>query len=85
MEVVNRPTYSQYKSQVDKLVSQDELTTEQGIILLTCFKATLNETPVHINYLIAATGLNWQKINYVLNGLVLKKGIRRIEEKYYMV
>jgi len=85
MESVILPTYYEYKATVDNLVTRGELTTEQAIILLCCFKATLNETPVHINYLIAATGLNWQKINYVLNGLVLRKGIRKIEEKYYMV
>jgi hypothetical protein len=85
MEAVTRPSYYDYKAQVDNLVTRGELTTEQGIILLICFKATLNETPVHINYLIAATGLSWQRINAVLNGLVLRKGIRKIEQKYYMV
>jgi hypothetical protein len=79
------PTYDEYKAQIDHLVNSGTLTTEQGIILLKCFNATLEGIPVHINYLMACTGLNWQKINYTLNGLVLKKGIRRIEEKYYMV
>jgi len=79
------PTYYEYKAQVDNLVNSGTLTTEQGIILLKCFNATLEGSPVHVNYLMACTGLNWQKINYVLNGLVLRKGIRKIEEKYYMV
>jgi hypothetical protein len=79
------PTYYEYKAQIDLLVTRNELTTEQGIILLSCFKGTLQETPMHINYLMSATGLCWKRINYILNGLVLRGAIRRIEEKYYMV
>ncbi len=79
------PTYYEYKAHVDLLVTRNELTMEQAIILLSCFKATLQESPVHVNYLMAATGLDWKRINYVLNGLILKRGIKRIEEKYYMV
>ena len=79
------PTYSEYKAHVDLLVTRNELTMSQAIILLSCFKATLQESPVHVNYLMAATGLDYKRINYVLNGLVLKRGIKRIEEKYYMV
>jgi myosin-crossreactive antigen len=79
------PTYYEYKAQIDTLISRGELTVAQGVILLRCFNATLEGSPVHVNYLMACTGLNWQKINYVLNGLVLRKGIRKIEEKYYMV
>ena len=79
------PTYYEYKVHVDLLVTRNELTMEQAIILLSCFKATLQESPVHVNYLMAATGLDYKRINYVLNGLVLKRGIKRIEEKYYMV
>jgi len=79
------PTYNEYKAHVDLLVTRNELTMSQAIILLSCFKATLQESPVHVNYLMAATGLDYKRINYVLNGLVLKRGIKRIEEKYYMV
>lgn len=79
------PTYQQYKQQVDTMVSSDELTVEQAIILLACFKGTLTSTPVHINYLMQITGLNWKSINYLLNGLVIRKAIRKVEEKYYIV
>ena len=79
------PTYEQYKHKVDTLVSSDELTVEQAIILLACFKGTLTSAPLHINYLMQITGLNWKNINYLLNGLVLRKAIRKIEEKYYIV
>ena len=79
------PTFAQYKAQIDHMVDTDQLSLEQGILLLQCFKATLNEAPVHINYLMSATSLNWKNINYLLNGLVQRGAIRKIEQKYYMV
>lgn len=79
------PTYAQYKAQIDHMVESGQLTLEQSIVLLTCFKATLNESPIHINYLMQCTNCSWKEINYILNGLVQRGGIRRIEEKYYMV
>jgi|TARA_R110000764_G_scaffold136931_1_gene224828 hypothetical protein len=79
------PTYDDYVSQVNQMIESEQLSVEQGIILCSCFKATLSETPVHINYLMSATSLNWKNINYLLNGLVMRKAIRKIEQKYYMV
>jgi len=79
------PTYYEYSTQVDLLVSSGKLTLEQGILLCTCFKATLNEHPVHINFLMQVSGLNWKQVNASLNGLVLRGAIRRVEEKYYML
>ena len=81
----NLPTFNEYMSAVNEMIAGGELTVEQGVILRCCFKAALNERPVHINYLIAATGLNWKSISYTLNGLVLKGAIRRFEKKWYMV
>tara|TARA_R110000868_G_scaffold216760_2_gene466928 strand:- start:99 stop:380 length:282 start_codon:yes stop_codon:yes gene_type:complete len=78
------PSYAEYKYQIDAMVSRGELSLEQSILLCTCFKATLNESPVHINFLMQVSGLNWKEVNWTLNGLVLKGAIRRIEEKYYM-
>lgn len=85
MDAVILPSYAQYKDVVDRMVTSDELTTEQGIILLKCFRARLDETACHVNYLMQCTGLDWKRINYVLNGLVCRGAIRRIEEKYYTV
>ena len=79
------PTYDDYVSQVNQMIESEQLSVEQGIILCSCFKATLSETPVHINYLMSATSLNWKNINYLLNGLVQRGAIRKIEQKYYMV
>lgn len=79
------PTYWEYKAQVDSLVSSGQLTTEQAIILLSCFNATLNGAPVHINYLMHATGLGWKPINWTVNGLVQRGAIKKIEQKYYMI
>ena len=75
------PTYYEYSTQVDLLV----LTLEQGILLCTCFKATLNEHPVHINFLMQVSGLNWKQVNASLNGLVQRGAVRRVEEKLYMI
>ena len=79
------PTYIEYSAQVNAMVSRDELSLEQSILLCTCYKATLNESPIHINFLMQVSGLNWKEVNWNLNGLVLKGAIKRIEEKYYMV
>lgn len=78
------PTYYEYSAQVNAMVSRGELSLEQSILLCTCYKATLNESPIHINFLMQVSGLNWKEINWTLNGLVQKGAIRRIEEKYYM-
>ena len=45
----------------------------------------MNGAPVHVNYLIQATGLKWREINYVLNGLVLKGAIKKVEKKWYWI
>ena len=79
------PTYDDYVSQVNQMIESNQLSVEQGIILCAAFKATLNETPVHINYLMHATSLNWKSINWMLNGLVQRGAIRKIEQKYYQV
>lgn len=79
------PTYSQYKHEIDLRINSGEITDEQGIILMHCFRATLVNTPVHINYLMQSSGLNWKRANAVLNGLVMRGAIRKIEQKYYMV
>ena len=79
------PTYNDYVSQVNHMIESDQLTEVQGIILISCYKATLSETPVHINYLMDITRLGWKQINWTLNGLVQRGAIRKIEQKYYMV
>ena len=79
------PTYDDYVSQVNQMIESDELSVEQGIILCSCYKATLSETPVHINYLMSATNLGWKQINWMLNGLVQRGAIQKIEQKYYQV
>ena len=75
------PTYWEYKAQVDRMVESDQLTVEQAVILLRCFNATLQHTPVHINQLMHISSLNWTKVNYLINGLIQRGAIRKIEEK----
>ena len=79
------PTYYEYCAQVNDMVSRGKLSLEQSVLLATCFRATLNESPVHINFLMQVSGLNYKEICWTLNGLVLKGAIRRIETKFYMV
>ena len=79
------PTYTQYKAQVNHMVDSGKLSLEQGILLCRCFKATLDESPVHINYLMQLANMSWKEISWTLNGLVQRGALRRIEEKYYMV
>jgi len=83
--MIELPTYGQYKTQVDHLVSRGELTTEQGVVLISVFRNHLSGNPTHINYLMQATGLDWKPINWLLNGLVMKGGIRKIDKYYYTI
>ena len=85
METVALPSYNDYMNKVHELIDNGELTVEQGIILRNCFKARLNERPLHVNYLMQCTGLGWKEINWTLNGLVLRGAIRRFEKKWYSV
>ena len=78
-------TYEDYVAQVYGEVSREALTMEQGMLMCACFKATLDGSPVHINYLMHITDMNWRKINWTLNGLVQRGAIRKIEDKLYMV
>lgn len=84
METIT-PSYHEYMRVVNRMVENKELTVEQGVILRCCYKARMNGAPVHVNYLIQATGLKWREINYVLNGLVLKGAIKKVEKKWYWI
>ena len=62
------PTYNEYKAQVNHMVDSGKLSLEQGILLCRCFKATLDESPVHINYLMQLANMSWKEISWTLNG-----------------
>ena len=79
------PSYHQYMAEVNRLIDAKELTVEQGVILRCCYKARMNGAPVHVNYLIQATGLKWREISSTLNGLVLRGAIKRVEKKWYWI
>ena len=79
------PSFNEYMAEVNRLVDKGDLTVEQGVILRCCYKARVNGAPVHVNYLMAATGLNWKEINYMLNGLVLRGAIKKVEKKWYWI
>ena len=81
--MVELPTYSAYKAQVDLLVERDELLLEDGIILLCVFRNHLAGNQTNVKYLMSATGLDWKKINYRLNSLTLKGGIRKVDKYWY--
>jgi len=83
METVTLPTYSQYKHQVDTMIASGQLTVDQGIILTSVFRNHLAGNWTNINYLMAATGLDWKNINWILNGLVQKGAIQKIDKKWY--
>jgi hypothetical protein len=76
---MNQPTFEEYSQKVQSL----PLTIEQQIILIQTYKRTLEGLPVHVNYLMSITGLNWKEINWTLNGLVLRGALERIEKEWY--
>ena len=79
------PTYIEYKSQVMSMVDHEELSIEQGILLMEIYKGYLEGKPVHINYLMQMSGLGWKEANWTLNGLVQRKAIKIVEKKWYTI
>jgi uncharacterized membrane protein len=77
---MNQPTFEEYSQKVQSL----PLTIEQQIILIQTYKRTLEGLPVHVNYLMSITGLNWKEINWTLNGLVLRGALEKLEDKFYI-
>jgi uncharacterized membrane protein len=77
---MNQPTFEEYSQKVQSL----PLTIEQQIILIQTYKRTLEGFPVHVNYLMSITGLNWKEINWTLNGLVLRGALEKLEDKFYI-
>ena len=75
-----QPTFQEYSQKVESL----DLTIEQQIILIQTYKRTLEGFPIHVNYLMDITGLNWKQINWTLNGLVLRGALQKIEDKFYI-
>ena len=80
-----RPTYIQYKALVDNHISSGELTEEQAIILLKTYMKSLEGSPVNINFLMNISGLSWKQINWTLNGLVLRKAIKKVDKNWYTI
>jgi hypothetical protein len=77
---MNQPTLKEYS---DKVTSLD-LTIERQIILIQVYKMTLMGMPVHQNMLINLTGLKWKEFSAIMNGLVLRGALERIEKQYYI-
>jgi uncharacterized membrane protein len=77
---MNQPTFEEYSQKVQSL----PLTIEQQIILIQTYKRALEGFPVHVNYLMSITGLNWKQINWTLNGLVLRGALEKLEDKFYI-
>jgi hypothetical protein len=84
MEAQSLPTVEDYNSHTNDLVTSGSLTLEQAIILQTCYRRSLEGLPTNINFLMQATGLNWQEINWTCNGLVLKGALTMPEKKWYI-
>ena len=78
------PTVAEYNKHVSDLVESGSLTLEQCIILQQCYKRTLDGLPTNINFLMQMTGLGWNEINWVCNGLVMRGALERPEPKWYM-
>jgi uncharacterized membrane protein len=78
------PSIEEYNAHTNDLVSSGSLTIEQAIILQVCYRRTLDDLPTNINYLMQVTGLNWKEINWVCNGLVMRKALTVPEKKWYM-
>ena len=81
----NNTDYGNYVAAVYGDVCREALTLEQADILCVCYKATLDNSPVHTDRIMEITGLTKQKTNRILNGLVKRWAIRKIAPEYYMV
>jgi hypothetical protein len=83
MALASLPTLQDYIAHTNALERDGSLTVEQVIILQQCYKRTLDDLPTDVNYLMFCTNLNWKNINYLLNGLVMRGALVRIEKGLY--
>ena len=79
------PTIKEYKNKVDQMVNAGELTIEQSIVLSTTYKLSLTGKPVNVKYLMQLTDLGWKEINWLLNGLVQKGAMKKIDKYFYTI
>ena len=79
---MNIPTAQEYKKEVDNQINSGKLTVEQGIILYQVYLKSLDGIPTNINYLMSVTGCTWKEINYLINGLVLRGALTKVEDKH---
>jgi hypothetical protein len=74
------PSVQQYRQKVE---SMQDLMIEQQIILIKTYEASIKGFPVNGNFLMDITGLNWKRFSAVINGLVLRGAIEKIEKGWY--
>jgi hypothetical protein len=79
------PTINEYCHKVDLMVATGELTIEQSIVLTTTYKLSLTGKQVNVRYLMQLTNLGWKQINWLLNGLVQKGAIKKIDKYFYTI
>ena len=75
------PTVQEYRKKVE---SMEDLTIEQQIILIKTFEISSKGFPANGNFLMALTGLNWKRFSAIINGLVLRGALEKIEKNYYI-
>jgi len=80
-----RPTVSEYCREVELRHALGELTTEQTIVLTVTYKFAAQGKTVNVRYLMQMTNLNWVKINNLLNGLVQRGALKKIDKYFYTI
>jgi len=80
-----RPTVAEYCREVELRHALGELTTEQTIVLTVTYKFSSGGKTVNVRYLMQMTNLNWTQINNLLNGLVQRGALKKIDKYFYTI
>lgn len=73
------PSYQDYAQVVN---DRQDLTVEQKIILIQTYALWLQGKSAHTHFLMQVTNCSWKTINYLLNSLVLKGALKKVD-KYH--
>ena len=79
------PTVNEYCRKVELMHATGELTLEQSIVLTVTYKQAHRGKTINIRCLMQMTGLGWKEINWLLNGLVQKGAMKKIDKYFYTI
>jgi hypothetical protein len=74
------PSVQEYRKKVE---SMQDLTIEQQIILVKTYEISIRGFAANANFLMDITQLNWKRFSAIVNGLVLRGALEKVDKNYY--